>query len=225
MAGEFLWPFVTPGIPDEQFRGRAGGDAPASGNKEDGVWSPLTKEEVRVLALSKARLRADSTVYDIGAGTGSIAIEAAALARLGRVYAVERDPVRAGLCRENAMRFGIANLDVVCGEAPGALEYLPEPDRVFVGGSGGQLSGILDTVGRRLRPGGRLVVLAVTLDTLCDSVARLKGLGYAVEAVQVSLARLRPLASHLAWQGLNPVHVIAAERPAENDARGGTATV
>ena len=115
----------------------------------------ITKAEVRVVSLAKLRLHEQAIVWDVGAGSGAVAIEAAALVRHGRVHAVERDPVQCGYLAENRRRFAAGNLCVVEGEAPAALEELPEPDAVFVGGSGGHLAEIIRVACQRLTRDGR----------------------------------------------------------------------
>jgi cobalt-precorrin-6B (C15)-methyltransferase len=193
------WPYVTPGIPDAGFvRG--------------GV--PLTKEEVRCLALCKARLKARSVVYDVGAGTGSFAVEAALLAREGMVYAVEKDPGAQSLILENARRFGVAErLVLVAGEAPAALADLPPADRIFIGGSGGRLEEILRAAAGKLKERGRLVVSAVTVETLAAAVKLLPELGFAeVETVLLTVAKVEKAGRAGIWKGANPVWLVAGER-------------
>lgn len=197
------WPFAAPGIPDEDF------------HREE---CPITKEEVRVVTLSKARLRAGDVVYDIGAGSGSIAVEAGLLIRPGRVYAIEKDGYRAGLCRANAARFDADNVIVVDGAAPQALAGLPPPDRVIIGGSSGALAAILRVVDARLRPGGRIVIQAVTVETLTEGLEELAALGYADEVVMLNVARARKTAGLRMWQACNPVCIIAATKTARRQA-------
>lgn len=113
----------------------------------------MTKEEIRVLTLAKARLGPGMTVYDIGSGTGSVAVEAARLVAPAEVLAVDGNPEACALVRENAHRFGLKNVRVITGMAPAALKGLPPPDRVFIGGSGGHLEDILADCHQVLRPG------------------------------------------------------------------------
>lgn len=123
-AASSRWPYASSGIPDELF---IRGDV------------PMTKQEVRAVALAKLRLTATDTVWDVGAGTGSVSIEAALVARAGSVWAVERNAAGVRLIRENADAFGCGNVHAVPGVAPEALAKLPVPDAVFVGGSAGEL--------------------------------------------------------------------------------------
>ena len=194
--------FVTPGIPDRCFY-------------SEGI--PLTKEEVRCVTLCKARLAADSVVYDIGAGTGSIAVEAALLAPRGAVYAVEKEPRAVETIWRNAAKFGVTgNLHVVRGEAPGALAGLPTADRVIIGGSGGRLKDILPAAYGKLQPGGRLVVNAVTLETPAAALLLLEQLGASeVEACCLTVARLARAGHSNIMKGMNPVFIITGRRPAQ----------
>ena len=189
-------PAGTFGIPDSGFvRGQV----------------PMTKEEVRAAALSKLRVAPGGTYWDVGAGTGSVAVAISALARDGRVLAVERDPEACGLLLENAARFGAGNLTLVQGEAPAALGDLPAPDGVFVGGSGGSLEDILKTALEK-NPRVRVVVAAVTLETLSRGAALLDALPFAgVEVSQITVARARELGRYHLMTGQNPVFLLSGE--------------
>lgn len=189
-----------PGLPEECFDQRK----PKLGL--------ITKREVRVLSLSRLALRPDSVVWDIGAGSGSVAIEAARLAPRGRVFAVEKNAEDVKIIRANVARFGVGHVTVVHARAPERLDELPDPDAVFVGGSGGALREILAIVARRLRPDGRIVVNAITLDTLYETVSAFRTLGLAHEAILVSIARSKPLLDMLSFEALNPVYIVTAWR-------------
>jgi precorrin-6Y C5,15-methyltransferase (decarboxylating) len=168
----------------------------------------ITKAEVRVVSLAKLRLHERATLWDIGAGCGSVAIEAAALLRYGRVYAIERDPKQIELLEENRRRFGAGNLVVVADEAPAVLADLPDPDAVFVGGSGGQLDAILRTTRARLLPGGRIVVNLIGIEHLGRLVGEESNLDWSVEVTQVSVARSTVTAGLTRLAALNPVFVV-----------------
>ena len=189
-------PAGTFGIPDSGFvRGQV----------------PMTKEEVRAAALSKLRVAPGGTYWDVGAGTGSVSVAISALARDGRVLAVERDPEACGLILENAARFGAGNLTLVQGETPAALGDLPAPDGVFVGGSGGSLEDILKTALEK-NPCVRVVVAAVTLETLSRGAALLDALPFAgVEVSQITVARARELGRYHLMTGQNPVFLLSGE--------------
>ncbi|GBD14313.1 Cobalamin biosynthesis bifunctional protein CbiET [bacterium HR25] len=175
----------------------------------------MTKEEVRAISLFKLRLRPDAVLWDIGAGSGSLALEAAAVAVRGRVYAVERDAEALAALRRNLQSFPRANLRLVEGEAPAALAGLPAPDAVFVGGSGGRLPGILAAAAEALRPGGRIVVNLASLDNLELARHQLAELGFRYQVVMVSVARSRELSGLTAFEALNPVFVLSAWRGEE----------
>lgn len=190
----------TPGLPEELFDQRK----PKLGL--------ITKREVRVLSLSRLALRPDSIVWDIGAGSGSVSIEAARLAPRGRVFAVEKNAEDVEIVRANAEKFGVPHVTVVHGRAPEGLERLPDPDAVFVGGSGGGLGDILAIAAARLRPRGRIVVNAITLDTLHETVSTFRRLGLEHEAILVSIARSKPLLGLMSFEALNPVYIVNAWR-------------
>ena len=190
------WPWETPGIPDEAFvRGSV----------------PMTKQEVRVVALAKLRLRAGDTVWDVGAGTGSVSVEASLIVRRGHVCAVERNADALALIRENAKKFGCSNIEVVEGEAPAAIKGLPRPDAVFVGGSGGELEAILEQA-RATNHAVRVCVACITLETLAEATRLLAGSGWAAfEACQVGVARSQEAGDYHLMRAQNPVYLVSAQ--------------
>ena len=168
----------------------------------------ITKAEVRALILARLALSETDIAWDIGAGSGAVSIEMALLAWRGQVFAVEQDAENLAYLRENISRFGVLNVEVVAGSAPAALEGLPQPDAVFIGGSGGQMQGILDVVCRRLRPGGRIVLSVVTLENLNEAVSGLKARGFAAEMTLVNVARSKSIADLTRFEALTPVFVV-----------------
>lgn len=189
------WPYASSGIPDELF---IRGDV------------PMTKQEVRAVALAKLRLTATDTVWDVGAGTGSVSIEAALVARAGSVWAVERNAAGVRLIRENADAFGCGNVHAVPGVAPEALAKLPVPDAVFVGGSAGELSSIVEAALEK-NSQVRLCVPCVTVETLTEACALLSGSRFkGFEACQVSAARAEAVGSHHLMKAQNPVFLVSA---------------
>ena len=187
------------GLPDSAFEQRR----PLKGQ--------ITKREVRAISLYSLGLRPGNVVWDIGAGTGSITVESALIAHLGAVFAIERDESSLTLLRHNVDRWGSANIHIVPGEAPGVLDGLTDPDSVFVGGSGGRLKEILTTAGRRLNPGGHIVVNLAALERAQEACHLLKELKFSVEMVMVSAARAKEMddgATRL--ESLNPVFVVTA---------------
>jgi precorrin-6Y C5,15-methyltransferase (decarboxylating) len=174
----------------------------------------ITKREVRLLSLAQLEIRPASVVWDIGAGSGSVAIEAALLAPEGRVYAIEVDPEGVAICGENLKTHAVDNVCVVAGRAPEALLGLEDPDAVFVGGSKGSLAEIIELAFARLKPGGRLVTNAITLENVAEAYQSLRGLGVVPEVTLLSVARGEPLAQYLRYEALNPIHIFAATKPA-----------
>jgi cobalt-precorrin-6B (C15)-methyltransferase len=191
---------VVPGLPDELFeRGKV----------------PLTKEEIRCLTLSKLRLEAASRVLDIGAGSGGLTVECALLLKCGRVWAVERDAEALGIIRANCSRFGLDNVTVVEGEAPGALEGLEQFDRIVVGGSGGKMNEIIARAKELLLPGGIVVINCILLESLYESLRALKEHGFSnINYLQAAIARSRELGGGTVLQPLNPVFIVSASKGA-----------
>lgn len=194
-AASSRWPYASSGIPDELF---IRGDV------------PMTKQEVRAVALAKLRLTATDTVWDVGAGTGSVSIEAALVARAGSVWAVERNAAGVRLIRENADAFGCGNVHAVPSVAPEALVKLPVPDAVFVGGSAGELPSIVEAALEK-NSQVRLCVPCVTVETLTEACALLSGSRFkGFEACQVSAARAEAVGSHHLMKAQNPVFLVSA---------------
>jgi precorrin-6Y C5,15-methyltransferase (decarboxylating) len=173
----------------------------------------ITKREVRLLSLGALALRPDSVVWDIGAGSGSVSIEAAMLAPRGRVYAIEIDPEGVAICRDNVRTHGTDNVRVVEGRAPEALAALEAPDAVFVGGSKGSMDAIVGASLAALRPGGRLVINAVTLENVGEAYAALRSRSLDPEVTLVQVSRGVPLARYQRYEALNPIHILAVEKP------------
>ena len=173
----------------------------------------ITKSEARAVSLYKLGLTRGSIVWDVGAGSGSVALEAALIASDGVVYAVERDAESIAMLRRNLQRLGPANVAVTPGDAPAALADLPSPDCVFVGGGGGKLTAILECAAARLNAEGRIVVNLAAMERALQAHACLTALGLDAELMQISAARAKPLpdgALRLAAQ--NPVFIVAAVR-------------
>ena len=187
-------PWRGPGLPDAAF---LRGDV------------PMTKEEVRALALSRLRLEENHIVWDVGAGTGSVSVECALACPRGRVFAVEKKPEALALIGENKARFGVDNLEVVAGTAPEALEGLPAPDRVFLGGTSGNMDDILMMIFDK-NPAARVVCTAVTLETVGEAARRFAKLEGA-DMVQVSVTRTRPAGPYHLMDAQNPVWLFSGE--------------
>lgn len=170
---------------------------------------PMTKSEVRAIALSKLRLSSGDTLFDIGAGTGSVAVEAAMLLDTGRVYAIEQKAEGCRLITENARKLGAFNLTCIEGVAPDALQSLPAPDAAFIGGSGGRLREIASLLLDK-NPQVRLVVAAVTLETIAEAVGLFNELNLPnTETVQVAVSRAEQLGRYHLMAAQNPVYMIS----------------
>lgn len=177
--------------------------------------SLMTKAPVRAAALSLLRIDPGHTVWDVGSGSGAVALEAAALAREGCVMAIERSPGRALCIKENRRRFGAANLEIYTGEAPQCLHPLPAPHRVFVGGglNGDGGEDILAAIARRLTPGGRVVVSCVLLGSLQRALDFFQRAQWSVEITSIQPAVSAPLAGDIHLNAINPVFLVAAQKP------------
>jgi precorrin-6B C5,15-methyltransferase / cobalt-precorrin-6B C5,C15-methyltransferase len=175
----------------------------------------ITKEEVRAVTLGKLQLQDDLVMWDIGAGSGSVSIEAGNLMPNGKIFALEKNPQYLTFIRDNLKKFVARNVMLIEAYAPEGLEELPDPDRVFIGGSGGMLEEIIEAVDRRLKPEGFIVLNAVTLDTLTKAVEFLEDHGYGVEVTCVNIAKTRGLTEYKMFEAHNPVYIITASKETE----------
>ena len=166
------------------------------------------------MAIAELDLGPRSIVWDVGAGSGSVGIEAAQIAAAGTVYAIEMDPEDYGLIVSNAERFGVKNLVPILGRAPEALTDLPDPDAVFVGGLGREVGRVVEQVLTRLKPGGRIVVNSGSIENLAEIHAALqRGAGDA-RVLMVNLARGTFQLERIRFDALNPTFVVSAVKPA-----------
>ncbi len=170
---------------------------------------PMTKSEVRSISLSKLRLHKDAVVWDVGAGTGSVSIEAASLAKDGVVYAIEKKDEAIDLLEQNKRKFGTDNLEIIKGLAPEALEGLPAPTHAFIGGSSGNLKEILEVLLEQ-NPRVRVVINAIALETVAEAMQCLKSMAFTdVDIAQVSVAKGKKLGSYEMMMGQNPVYIFS----------------
>ena len=174
----------------------------------------ITKQEARALSLAKLRLKPDATVWDIGAGSGSVGLEAARLAPCGHVWAIEKSEGDAANARANAARFRISNYSLFDGKAPEHLDAWPDPDGVFIGGSGGELGVLIDRILARLKPGGRLVMNFVTLENLATATAALSAANVDWDVVQLQASRSQPILDMHRMAAQNPVWIVTASKSA-----------
>ena len=188
---------LTPGIADGMF---IRGDV------------PMTKQTVRAAILSEMQVKETDTVWDVGAGTGSVSVELAMKAKRGRVYAVERDRDGCILIRQNREKFGAWNLVPVDGAAPEALEDLPAPDKVFVGGSGGNLKQIIRSALKKNEK-ARVCVSAIVLETMQEAVQAMSEAGLDLQIRQVAVSAARKLGSKHMMTAENPIFIITGQRP------------
>lgn len=186
------------GIPDEEFiRGKV----------------PMTKQEIRILTIAKARIKPDSVICDVGAGTGSISIEAACQAKDGMVYAIERNPDGVELIKKNAQKFGIYNLKVIEAYAPEGFDELPMLDAAIIGGSGSNLPSILDSIDKKLNTGGRIVMNCITIQTIAQCLEYMrKREDYTYEAVQVQVSQLEQVGRYDMAKANNPIYIVTCEK-------------
>ena len=188
---------VTHGLPDEAF------------TRFDAV--PMTKSEVRAVCLSKLRLTEKSVAWDVGAGTGSVAIEMALQARKGSVYAIERKEAAVELLRENCCKFGTNNLTVVPGLAPDACVDLPAPTHAFIGGSCGNMKEIISALLKK-NPDVRIVATAIALESVAELTACMKLFAFEEsEVISMSVARNRKAGNYNLMTGQNPIYIFTMQ--------------
>ncbi len=183
------------GIPDEEF---LRGDV------------PMTKAEIRAAVMSKLSVCDGDICWDIGCGTGSVTVEMALNCGSGRVYAVDNSAVAADLSGRNLIKFRCDNALAYCGKAPEIIDDLPKPDCVFIGGSGGKLAEIIEAAYTKANSGARVVLTAVTLNTLETARHILEGLGAETEIVQIAVTRV---GKGSMLSALNPIFIIKGAKP------------
>ena len=171
----------------------------------------ITKMEIRVVSLAKLALRPGDTVWDVGAGSGSVSVEAARLVGSnGRVFAMEKNREDYEYIDKNIRRFGVSErVLAVCGKAPDGMERFEAPDAVFVGGSGGEMGAILDVAKARLKAGGRIVVNAITAENLAAATAWFKGSALAWEMTMLNVSRSVSILDMTRFEALNPIFVVS----------------
>src|SRR6478672_6048075 len=174
----------------------------------------ITQAEVRAIALSQLDLQPGCVMWDVGAGSGSVALEAAQLVDPGRVYAIEQDSADYHLIVANAETFGVRNVQAVFGTAPAVFQDLPHPDAIFIGGNGGEVSRLLEAAYASLRPGGRLVANVGTLEMLSLTYETLKRLSPGVSVLLVNLSRSVEQLEALRFEAVNPTFVLRVVKPA-----------
>ncbi len=195
-----MWNYKTPGIPDEYFE------------RTENV--PITKEEVRTIQISKARLKPGQTVYDIGCGSGSISIEAAfQVESSGKVLAIDYDENAIELTKKNMEKFGLSNISVILGNAKEKILELEEADAIFIGGTGGDTKEIVEISQNKLKSGGRIVIGTILIETLYSVLQILDKLQFeSVDITQVTIAKSRKTSTGTMMLARNPVTIISATK-------------
>ncbi|MDC0605626.1 precorrin-6Y C5,15-methyltransferase (decarboxylating) subunit CbiT [Nitrosopumilus sp.] len=195
-----MWNYKTPGIPDEYF--------------ERAEKVPITKEEVRTIQLSKARLKLGQTVYDIGCGSGSVSIEAALqIESNGKVLAIDYDENAVKLTKENLKKFNISNVSVIFGNAKEKILDLEEADVIFIGGTGGDTAEIVKLSENKLKSGGRIVIGIILIETLYSVLQILDKLKFdSIDITQVTISKSRKTTTGTMMLARNPVTIISATK-------------
>nr|WP_263327893.1 precorrin-6y C5,15-methyltransferase (decarboxylating) subunit CbiE [Neobacillus sp. Marseille-Q6967] len=169
----------------------------------------ITKKEIRTLSISALRLKEDSIVWDIGTCTGSVAIEAAKIAREGQVFAIEKNEGDLENCKRNFEKFRV-DVTLLHGKAPEGLDTFPDPDAVFIGGTAGGMGDILDICCSRLKDGGRIVLNAVTIENLSEALTAFKERGFQTNITLAQISRSKPILNLTRFDALNPIYIIEA---------------
>ncbi len=195
-----MWKHKTPGIPDEEFE------------RVESV--PITKEEIRAIQLSKARLNSGDTVYDIGCGSGSISVEAALqIGNDGKIFAIDVDSKATELTKKNLKKFQIDNVTVVEGNAKEKIQELPTANAIFIGGTGGDTKDIIEMCQDKLEAGGRLVVGIILIETLFSVLSILEQLKFtSIDITQITIGKSRKTSTGTMMLSRNPVTVISATK-------------
>ncbi|KEQ57381.1 putative cobalt-precorrin-6Y C-methyltransferase decarboxylating protein [Marine Group I thaumarchaeote SCGC RSA3] len=195
-----MWDYKTPGIPDEEFE------------RTENV--PITKEEVRTVQISKARLKPGQTVYDVGCGSGSISVEAALqVESSGKVIAIDFDQNAVDLTKRNLQKFELSNASVILGNAKGKIPELEAADAIFVGGTGGDTKEIVELSEKKLKTGGRIVIGIILIETLYSVLQVMDMLQFKeVDITQVTISKSRKTTTGTMMLARNPVTIISATR-------------
>ena len=195
-----MWDYKTPGIPDEEF--------------ERTEKVPITKEEVRTVQISKARLKPGQTVYDIGSGSGSISVEVALqVESSGKVIAIDYDQNAVDLTKKNLQKFDLSNVSVILGNAKEKISELEQADAIFVGGTGGDTKEIVELSEKKLKPGGRIVIGIILIETLYSVLQVMDSLQFKdVDITQVTISKSRKTTTGTMMLARNPVTIISATK-------------
>ncbi|MEG0642066.1 MAG: precorrin-6Y C5,15-methyltransferase (decarboxylating) subunit CbiT [Clostridium sp.] len=178
---------------------------------------PMTKEEIRILSISKMELEEEHMVLDVGAGTGSVSIQAALICSRGKVVAIEKDQEALKTIYINKERFKAENLEVIEGLGAATLRNMEEKfDSIFIGGSSGELKEIIELSNHRLKYGGNMVLTFITLNNIHTAMDTLKKLGYKIQCTQVSISKTRGQSYMLI--ALNPIFIVSGKKEIQEEA-------
>ena len=174
---------------------------------------PMTKQEIRILTLAKAQIGEKDFVVDVGAGTGSISIEAAKIAKHGYVFSIEKNSEAVELITQNAEKFLIDNIIIINAEAPDGIRQIPKIDIAIIGGSGGKIIEILNAIDAKIKIGGKIILNFITVQSLSKCLDWLKShTEYSYEAIQVQINRLESVGGYDMYKSTNPVHIVTAQK-------------
>lgn len=195
-----MWDYKTPGIPDKEF--------------ERTEKVPITKEEVRTVQISKARLKPGQTVYDVGCGSGSISVEVALqVESSGKVLAIDYDQNAVDLTKKNLQKFELSNVSVILGNAKEKISELEQADAIFVGGTGGDTKEIVELSEKKLKAGGRIVIGIILIETLYSVLQVMDTLQFKdVDITQVTISKSRKTTTGTMMLARNPVTIISATK-------------
>lgn len=173
--------------------------------------APMTKSEVRTISIAKLNLKSDYITYDVGAGTGSVSVEAALKLHSGTVYAVEKEVEAVNLIEKNIEKFKTYNVEIIKGKAPEAIENLPNPDSCFIGGSSGNMDDIIGVVLKK-NPNINVVINTITLQSLNEAINCMEKYKFEnVEIVNVSVAKSKKVGNYDLMMGHNPIYIISGK--------------
>ncbi len=172
----------------------------------------MCSSDLRAVAISRLKPPSDGVLWDIGAGSGSVSIETAMVSTNLKIYAIEKDPMQIGHIRKNRKKFGAFNVKPIHGEAPDVLLKLPQPDRVFIGGTGGKLKEILYVISDRLNGAGPVIVNATTIDTMNDALRLFETRGFNTDLTTLQVSRSKHIGGKRHLYALNPIFIVTGEK-------------
>lgn len=194
-----MWKYKTPGIPDDYFL------------REPDV--PITKEEIRSVIISKARLCQGDIVYDIGCGSGSISVEAALqITSLGKLYSIDLDPAAIQLTKKNLEKFNVSNTTLISGNAKDIITTLPMCNRIFIGGASYDIKHIIELCYNKLDADGRIVISTILIETMFTVLKTIEKLFKYFDMTQITISKNRKTSTGMMMLARNPVTIISATK-------------